>query len=390
MMKIMLYTVKLLKSKYKAFLFLTGYLCLPVFLSAQLNDPDPIIIKKHKASIQALAFSNDGATLATAGDDKTIFFWDADTGYLTRNTEVYYMIKALQFISHDEILAASGPDIILLNRAGDILRTYGGYTTDIWSVSFNLQADKVAGGSYSKNIKVWDYKNAELYSELKGHEKSCLPVTLSHDGSKLASGSLDHTVRLWDVSTGEELFKMELHSGNIFSVDFHPSDRYILSCSADKTIRIWDAESGKIVRTCIGHKAAVMDVRFSPDGNHFLSCSADRTIILWETATGEQLYTFTGHTGMVNTVRWNPDGKSFASASEDKTVRIWPMEKKYYVDLFYLNEIENAIAESPLFEPRRKDESRQSFAEREKEAEDFVKKLYNEYYQKYLDRLSGK
>lgn len=356
-------------------------------LAQESESPNPAY-KKHNAAVKALAFSKDGRIAASGGEDKMIYLWDIQTGELNGSIENPFAIKALQFTANDLILAACGPDIKLMDKSGKLIRTFGGYTTDIWSISYHSLTHRITAGSYSKTIRVWDFDSGKLIRSLEGHEKSCLPVCFNAAGSLIASGSLDKSVRIWDATTGIQKNKQELHSGNIFAVDFHPSGRYLASASADKTIRLWNVESGEIERTFTGHDGAVFDVRFSADGNHLISCSADRTIILWETATGIKLYTFTGHTGMVNSVRFSPDGKRIASVSDDQTMRIWTLEKRCFVESFYREEIDHAIASSPLFGPRKSDETRQAYAEREKQAERFMNNLYEDYYLKYVERIN--
>ena len=364
------------------FLILYGFI-----VQAQESESPCRVFKKHSAAVKAIAFSYDGRIVASGGDDKMIYFWDAQTGEFSGEIENPFAIKALQFADNDNILAACGPDIKLMDKSGKLIRTFGGYTTDIWSISHHDSTHRITAGSYSKSIRVWDFNSGKLIRTLEGHEKSCLPVCFNAAGNLIASGSLDKSVRLWDAASGAQKNKLEIHSGNIFAVAFHPSGKYLVSASADKTIRLWNVESGKIVRTFTGHDAAVFDVRFSADGNHLISCSADRTIILWETATGIKLHSFTGHTGFVNSVRFSPDGKYIASVSDDQTMRIWSLEKKYYVESFYKQEIEDAVSSSPLLEPRKSDETRQAYAEREKQAERFLNDLYEEYYKKYIERI---
>jgi WD40 repeat protein len=358
---------------------------LPVkFLSAQSDSDGARIFRKHSAPVKALAFSSNGEVLATGGEDKAIYFWNVKSGELTGTIKNFFTVKALQFTPDNLVLAACGSDIKLMDMQGKLVRTFSGYTTDIWSMDYNAVAHKVIAGSYAKSIKVWNYDNASVLFTLAGHEKSCLPVDINAAGDMAVSGSLDKSVRLWDLKKGEPLKKLEIHSENIFAVDFHPSGKYVLSASADKTIRLWNLETGKVVRTYSGHTASIFDVRFSPGGNCFLSCAADKTIILWETATGKILNTFTGHSAIVNEVRFSPDGHIFASASDDQTVRIWNLEKKYFVDAYFEREIDEARQASPLFAPRKPEESKQAYASREMEAKKFLDVLYDQYYEKYL------
>jgi len=356
---------------------------------AQHDENSVFVFKKHSQPVKALAFSADDNTLATGGDDKQIYLIGTSNGEIIGNIANSFAVKALQFTPAGDILAACGNDIKLTDRQGRLIRTFAGYTTDIWSMDFSSSAQRITAGSYAKYIKVWDYKTAGLVLTLDGHERSTLPVCFSPDGSLIASGSLDKSVRLWDAATGKEKYRMELHSGNIFAVDFHPSGKYLATASADKTIRLWSADSGKIIRTFIGHQAAVFDVQFSSDGNHMLSCDALKNIILWETATGRKIQTFTGHTEAVNTVRFNNKGTFFASASDDHTVRIWRLNRKYFLEGSYFEkEIEDEVSASPLFAPRGEGETKQSYDARKAEAEKYLEELYDKYYQRYIDMLN--
>jgi WD40 repeat protein len=353
-------------------------------LTAQSESAEVRVLKKQNASVRALAFSSDGEILASGGDDKTINFWNIKTGEITGTIKNTFNIKALQFTADDLILAACGTEIKLLEMQGRLIRTFAGFTTDIWSMDYNAVAHRVVAGSYAKTIKVWNYDNAAVLFTLTGHEKSCLPVDMNAAGDKAVSGSLDKSVRLWDLQKGTQLKKLDIHSENIFAVDFHASGKYVLSASADKTIRLWNLETGSVVRTYIGHTGSVFDVRFSADGRCFLSGSADKTIILWETATGKMLNTFTGHDDYVNEVRFSPDCLSFASASDDRTIRIWELGKKYFAEAYFAKEIEEARQASALFAPRRPEETKQVYAARELEAKKLLEGLYDQYYEKYL------
>jgi WD40 repeat protein len=375
----------------KSVLFL-ALLLMPAksYIAAQQKESGDalFVLNKHSAAVKSVAFSEDDSLLATGSEDKTIIIWNAQTGEpVTTIGNNFFPVKALQFYTGDELFVASGPDIKRIDFQGKIIQTYIGKTAYIWSLDYNRPTGKITAGSFGKTIRVWDVATGKETLLLEGHEKSTLPVCFSPTGNQILSGSLDQSVRLWDANTGKELKKMDGHSDNIFRVAFHPNGRYAASASADKTIRLWNLDSGKIVQTYLGHTSGVMDIDFSPDGNHLLSCSNDNTIILWETITGNRLYSFVDHKATVNSIEFSKNGKYFASASDDKTARIWKLDKKVYVEFYYLNDIENAIAGSPLFNAKLPGETKQEYKERQDKARIFLEGVYNTCYQQYMQQL---
>ena len=371
------------------FLFvLIGSNCIE--LLAQEDDNIIHIFKKHNQPVYSVTFSSDESFLASGGEDKTIYIWDINSGEVAYTLDNnYFPIRELKFAQKDEILAACGSDIKLMNFNGNLLRTFSGNTTHIWSFDFNAETNKIVSGSYARNIRVWDYTSGEAVLILKGHEKSTLPVAISLDGKYIVIGSLDRSVRIWNAATGNEIKKLDRHTDNIYSVKFHPGGKYFASASGDKTIRLWDFETGDVIKTYIGHDRNVMDLDFSPDGNHLISCSLDNTVILWETISGKNIYSFVEHKGFVNSVKFSPTGKYFASASSDKTVILWKLNKKIFVDSYFSKEVENEIAGNRLFAPRKKSENQAEYKTRQEKAKAVLEELIDEYYQKYLVILNS-
>jgi len=371
--------------KFEFRLFYIFIACNCIGLSAQNNDNIIYIFKKHNQPVYTVAFSDDESLLASGGEDKSIYIWDINSGELKFALDNnYFPIRDLKFANTDEILAACGPDIKLMDFDGNLLRTFSGNTTHIWSFDFNAETNKIVSGSYATNIRVWNYTTGETFLVLEGHEKSTLPVAISFDGKYIISGSLDRSVRIWNAATGDEIKKLDRHTDNIYSVKFHPGGNYFASASGDKTIRLWDFVTGEVIKTYIGHDKTVMDIDFSPDGNYLISCSLDNTIILWETISGENIHSFVEHKGFVNSVKFSPTGKYFASASSDKTVILWKLNKKVFVDHYFSEEIEKEIEGNRLFLPRKKSETQSDYKARQEKAGEALEELIDKYYQKYL------
>lgn len=388
MKKISAFTVKSsTRSRFTTpvFLLLIALFCRTV--KAQDSD-QAIVLKKHDQPVKALAFSPDGKTLATGGDDKYIHLWDIATGGLTGSIENSFGIKMLAFAVDGSIIAACGNDVKMIDNLGKTLRLWDGYTTNVWSFSFSPDSGKMVAGSYSKSVKVWDFLTAKLLFTLEGHQRSCLPVCFDPSGKYIATGSLDKSVRLWDAATGKLISKADIHSENIFAVSFHPSGKYFASASADKTIRLWSVDSMRVIRTYTGHTGAVSDVQFSKNGLHMISCDAANKIILWEMATGKKVHVFDVHKAPVNAVRFSPDGQHFASAADDKLVLLWNIDKKLFLaGTFYEREIEEELSGSALFAPRATGEDKPDYEARREKASQYLQQLYDQYYDKYIEML---
>ncbi len=336
------------------------------------------------SEVLSVAFNDDGSQLAAGTKDRVIIIWDPVTGEKIHIIDDnYFPVRELIFAKNNDLFVASGNDVKLIDKDGYIHKAYKGNATHIWTFDLPGDRSKIITGTYEKKIRIWDAATGDQLLTLEGHEKSTLPVAFSRDGCYAASGSLDRTVRIWNVNTGEIAGVFDRHTDNILSVAFHPSGKYVASGSLDQTIRLWDIEKGEIKRTFVGHNNGITDLDFSPDGNYLLSSSYDYTIRLWDVNTGNNIYSFVDHEGVVNRVAYSPDGKYFASASNDETVILWQFLPRIFAEYYYYDEIGQEKEKSGLFEPRHKGESRKDFNAREEQAQQYLKDLYDKYYQRY-------
>ncbi len=244
--------------------------------------------------VYTVAFSPDGQTIASGGDDDTIKIWQASDGKL--------------------------------------LNTLTGHSGGVESVAFSPDGQTIASGGADRTIKLWQVSDpaaAKLLETLTGHSSWVYSVAFSPDGQFLASGSSDSTIKLWRVSDGKLLNTLTGHSGGVKSVAFSPDGKILAGSSYDNTIKLWqisDPASAGLPRTLTGHSGSVLSVAFSPDGKILASGSYDNTIKLWQIsdpASAGLSRTLTGHSGDVQSVAFSHDGKTLASGSGDGTIKVW-------------------------------------------------------------------
>ncbi|KAG8701600.1 hypothetical protein FRC09_005248 [Ceratobasidium sp. 395] len=265
--------------------------------TSELSGPDRHLkeaeaqpLPGHTDYVTSVAYSPEGAYIASSSWDNTIRIWDASSG----------------------------------KPVGQPL---AGHTGGVLSVAYSPDGTHVVSGSADKTIRVWDTRTGKPVGQpFIGHTDRVGSVAYSPDGTYIASGSEDKTIRIWDASTGTLVGQsLAGNTSYVDSVAYSPDSAFIVSGAEDNTIQIWDAHTGEPMgQPLSGHTKPVTSVAYSPSGAYIASGSYDETIRIWDAFTGSPVgQPFTGHTHYVESVAYSPDGAYIVSGSRDKTVRIW-------------------------------------------------------------------
>ena len=282
----------------------------------------------HTGNINAVAFSRDGKTALSGGNDKMLCLWDVASGRELKTLSGHTDWVLAVAISPDGKTLLSGSRDKTLRvwdvASGRELKTLNAHTGRVNAVAFSPDGRTVISGSIEDHtMRLWDAASGRQLKNLSGYTKWVNAVAFSPDGKTVLSGSWDNTLRLWDVASGRELKALSGHTSYVNAVAFSPDGKTALSGSWDKTLRLWDVASGRELKTLSGHTSQVNAVAFSPDGKTVLSGSDDKSLRLWNVASGRELTSLNGHSGRVNAVAFSPDGNAGLSGSWDGTLRLW-------------------------------------------------------------------
>jgi WD40 repeat protein len=259
----------------------------------------------HRGAVSALAFSGDGAHLASAAEDKTLRIWDTSVG----------LEKSM------EKLPGEAPPWLAFEPGGAHLitgsRPYS--STAIWDVrTLKIEAsfkdrNHAAGCFLSPGKRL-------LLAEKSGTVAvfSMRDIPASHDTS---GRGRDGPARGGVWLTLSKTLTQGGHVGDVWGVASSPDGRWIATSSHDGTVKLWDVQRCQIARTLHGAGSLCWCVAFSADSKYVAAGAGD--VVVWEVASGRELRRFRGHKLMVTGVAFHPQHGWLASTSYDGCVRLW-------------------------------------------------------------------
>ncbi|KAJ6627887.1 WD40-repeat-containing domain protein [Mycena sp. CBHHK59/15] len=268
----------------------------------------------HFYDMNTLAYSPDGQTIATGGDDGKVKVWSTHTGFcFVTFTEHTAPISCVAFAKHGSVLFSASLDGTV--RAYDLVR-YRNFRTftspspvQFSALAVDPSGEVVAAGSTdSFEVFMWSVQTGKLLDVLTGHEGPISALAFSPSGAnQLASGSWDHTVRVWSVFGRSRAVEPLTLTSDVLAVTFRPDGRELAASTLDGQITFFDVEQGKQTNLIEGRKdvsggrkaddrmsaanstsgKAYNSLAYTADGRCILAGGNSKYVVLYDVREGE-------------------------------------------------------------------------------------------------------
>ncbi len=252
-------------------------------------------LARHPQPAYAVAWSPDGAYVATGDESARIFIEDVRTGAKIKEYRTHTKgIQKLSFNLPRTMLLSTGKDdevkvYQVTGARGKELRAILGQGANFYGATFNPKNPYLfAVGILGSGAREYDPKTGLVKGFLTGHNnQGVFDIAFNPAGNRVLTAGRDGNAFLWDNQTNRRLATFKGHTDWIVDVEFSPNGLLAATCSTDRTVKVWNTKSFQKVADLQGQSATGFPICFTADGKSLITVT-DGGYLQYNTITPSQ------------------------------------------------------------------------------------------------------
>jgi WD40 repeat protein/tetratricopeptide (TPR) repeat protein len=296
------------------------------------------LLKGHAGGVFSIAFSPDGLRLVSGGEDGSTVLWDApaltDADEWTASVEP---VAALACSPSESIIVtgSSVGDATVWNADDGSLTSRinkaHGSSAPISQIAFFAEGKRFATMGGDGAVRVWDAASLAQLQEIRREPiASSAAMDVDPVGRFVAFQVGLNALQICDLTTGNTLHELSGHSDKVHKIRVDPKGKTLISVGRVQPTGgeafLWDADTGKQIASHIEPRAEIVSAAISPRGETIvlgLALTNGIAEILVCDAADLKVRTRLVADSQVTALGFSPDGRTFVSACSDGIVRCW-------------------------------------------------------------------
>lgn len=241
-------------------------------------------VKAHAYGITALAFSPDGALLASAGtySEGRIRIWAADSGMEVGELVGYNnWVSSLAFSPDGKTLISGSADQTI--RLWDVvsrreLAVYLGHLSEVFALSVCPDGQMLVSGAKDGSVLAWSVKPMPRPSALMTFpaRPNTDFLAFAPNGESFAVLAPDGAVIRRETTTLREMERLVSLGTNNSALAFSPSGRFLTAGDDVGRVKIWDLVKGTLAASLSSHTGVISFVRFTSGDGALLAVDREK------------------------------------------------------------------------------------------------------------------